>query len=684
VNAVSASTPLIKGRDTRLDIQGLRALAVLLVVLFHAGLPLQGGFVGVDVFFVISGYVITAMLVRELSGTGGINFRRFYERRIRRLIPVLTLVVLVTLAFTFLLGSPFDNQQSVTAQTAIGAMTMTANAVIFFNSGEYFATPLTNNPLLNTWSLSVEEQFYLVFPALLLGLWLLTKRLRRNWNPIRALTFGLVTVALVSFIFNLQMSFEWFSFRLSDPDWFAFYSSPTRAWEFALGGIAYLAVRTPLSRQVSSMLFFAGLAGIIISGFWINELMVFPGLVVVLPVVSTVAVLIGGVAQPLGSGLLTSRRIVGIGDASYSWYLWHWPMIAFAVMLFPDNEFTKIVAGISSLLVALATSKFIENPIRFSSNMGGYKSWTMLFGSVIAVVSVSAILLVGSHNAWWNGELRSMQNQVSKVHLWLTAGCGTPTPMGSRGPECTWNGGASGDPIYLAGDSLAGALSEAVLGAGKKLGRPIIVGTRGGCPFTGNDVFLEGRFDSECTDFVLQSVDWLANQAPGDVILSSSLGYLVLNFVELGVSSDRNPVSEYGAKRDIYVEGLRSTVARLVGAGHRVHVILPPPGFPLTVMDANAWFPSQCKTFGALMNIAGCGASRLEREVIAETYELFQLLSLEVESTGGSVQDPRLWVCDNDTCSTNTGNMWKYLDGSHLSVDFSADLTPELSEILIN
>ncbi len=140
----------VRKHAPRLDIQGLRGLAVLLVVLFHAGLPIPGGFVGVDVFFVISGYVITAMLLRELTGAGRLNFRRFYERRIRRLIPALALVVLVTVGFAFLVGSPFDNQQQVTAQTAIGAIMMTANAVIFVNSGDYFATPPTNNPLLNT------------------------------------------------------------------------------------------------------------------------------------------------------------------------------------------------------------------------------------------------------------------------------------------------------------------------------------------------------------------------------------------------------------------------------------------------------------------------------------------------------------------------------------------------------
>jgi peptidoglycan/LPS O-acetylase OafA/YrhL len=261
----------------RSDIQGLRAVAVIIVVLFHAGLPLPGGFVGVDVFFVISGYVITALLLRKLESANRIGFRLFYEKRIRRLIPALTLVLVTTLAVTFLLGSPFDDQQAVTAQTAIGAITLSANAVIFLNSGGYFATPPTNNPLLNAWSLSVEEQFYLVFPLLLLGLWILAKKLHRKLPPERTLLIGLGLVAGISFLLSVTMSFGLIHLRLSDPDWFAFYSSPTRAWEFAVGGIAYLAIKNGPGKLTSLILFWSGLAGIVVSIFFISEAMVFPG-----------------------------------------------------------------------------------------------------------------------------------------------------------------------------------------------------------------------------------------------------------------------------------------------------------------------------------------------------------------------------------------------------------------------
>ena len=176
------STQAVLGPHRR-DIQGLRAVAVLAVVAFHAGLPLPGGFVGVDVFFVISGFVITAMLQREQAGTGHIRFGRFYIRRFKRLTPALALMISVTLVASALILSPLRPQQDA-AKTGIAAMLLVANFVIAFTTGGYFDTAAELNPLLNTWSLSVEEQFYFIFPALLALGWFLGQRRRLGSAPI--------------------------------------------------------------------------------------------------------------------------------------------------------------------------------------------------------------------------------------------------------------------------------------------------------------------------------------------------------------------------------------------------------------------------------------------------------------------------------------------------------------------
>jgi peptidoglycan/LPS O-acetylase OafA/YrhL len=677
--ASEQDTRELRRHTTRLDIQGLRAVAVIVVVAFHAGLPVPGGFIGVDVFFVISGFVITGMLMRQLASDGRLSFSRFYARRIKRLVPALALVLMVTLGMSFLLGSPFDGQQTTTGKTAIGAILMFANGVVFLQSGGYFATPPTNNPLLNTWSLSVEEQFYLLFPALLVALWWLSRRGRQGLPRDGVLIAGIGVGAVLSFALCLGMSYGAISYRFTDPDWFAFYSSPTRAWEFAVGGLTFLALnrRTrALPRPIGTGLFWLGLSGILVSCLVISEASVFPGWVVLIPVLSTAIVLAAGASRPVGIGSLTNRAMVHVGDASYSWYLWHWPLIAFGVMLFPGISWAPEAAAVLALALSLLTLRFLENRVRFSRRIQGRRVVWLAAGSVALVCLTSLTLIQGSRNAWGNEGIHSMMAQVSASHLWLSDGCNTATPLGERGPECTWNRDSDGAPIYLAGDSMAGALSEALLGAGQQLGRPIVVGTKGACPFIGVEMYLDGRPDTECNAFVSGSIDWLLKQPPSDVVLSSTLGYVVIDGVSFASTPGGRVATDQAPKTAAYLEGLGRTVARLKGAGHRVTVILPPPGFPATVMADEAWYPSQCATYEALADIAGCGASRSEGDVVAETAELFAQVTATVKSNGGQVLDPRAEICQSGTCSTNVGNDWLYLDGSHVSVSMSQRLGP--------
>jgi peptidoglycan/LPS O-acetylase OafA/YrhL len=216
----------------RADIQGLRAVAVILVA-FHAGLPIRGGFIGVDVFLVISGFVIMGVLTRELERTGTIRFRNFYSRRIKRLLPALALMTTVVVAASAFLGSPFGSQQT-TAKTALGATSFSANLVILHEQVGYFTPSAALDPLLHTWTLSVEEQVYLVSPALLLGSWIVGRWLLRASKRGAATMLLLVTTS--SFLLCLLLSFGLMSAPgIGDGERFAFYSSITRIWEFAIG-----------------------------------------------------------------------------------------------------------------------------------------------------------------------------------------------------------------------------------------------------------------------------------------------------------------------------------------------------------------------------------------------------------------------------------------------------------------
>jgi peptidoglycan/LPS O-acetylase OafA/YrhL len=220
--------------DRRRDIQGLRALAVLLVVAYHAGAPLPGGFTGVDVFFAISGFVIARALIRELASTGGLRLGRFYARRVRRLLPALA-VMLIAVALLGTLASPVAGQR-MGGLTGIRASLFAANVYLYHLGTGYFDVSASLDPLLHTWTLAVEEQFYLVFPALLLLGWRLGRRLAA------VLLVGAVSAG--SFYLALEYSQAFGIGGVAHPQRFAFYASPTRAWEFGAGSL--LALGSPL------------------------------------------------------------------------------------------------------------------------------------------------------------------------------------------------------------------------------------------------------------------------------------------------------------------------------------------------------------------------------------------------------------------------------------------------------
>jgi peptidoglycan/LPS O-acetylase OafA/YrhL len=667
---LSAHTP-------RKDIQGLRAIAVIMVVLFHAGLPLPGGFVGVDVFFVISGFVITAMLMRQMERPTGISMGAFYQRRVRRLLPALAVVVGVTAIATALLGAPFNNQQEMTALTGIGAMFAVSNLVIALRSGDYFATPPESNPLLNMWSLSVEEQFYLVFPFVLILLaWLGTRYLGRARRD-RAVVLGVGVLALASFVLCWFMSTGRLSYRFSDPATIAFYSAPTRAWEFAAGALlALVAARLALGPRASRIVQAAGLAGIVLSGFLINGDMVFPGLVVLLPVAATLAALAGGQRQGGMTGqLLTSRPMVWFGDISYSWYLWHWPLIALTILVAPQFGAGPVIAAGVSVVLAWASFRFIENPLRFDSTLTGRRLLGVATLFMLFAVGACLALLVGSRTMWGSADIRSMNAQVSAQHAWIAKGCNTPIPLGSRASECTWNAEAAGPAVYLLGDSQAGMLSEALISSTASQGRPLLMGTKGACPFITTQVFVDGHADEECRAFVEQSLAWLESQPPGSVVLSMWSAYVWLDSVGLAPS---NGTVTYDAalKAEAFESGLDGAVARLRSAGHDVTIVAPIPGFPGPEPEGRFWYPYQCPTIVALIGTSGCGVSRDVEQVTSELAPYRRMFDDVAQRNGAAVIDLTATLCPGGACATNVGNFWRYLDGEHVSVAESERLGP--------
>ena len=372
-----------QGSGYRADVQGLRAVAVLLVLTFHAGLPVVGGFLGVDVFFVISGFVITNMLLREWHKHGRIRLGTFWRRRFFRLTPALALTVFVVFILAALILLPL--QQQMAYQTGLGALFFVANVVIARNTGGYFDAPAERNPLLNTWSLSVEEQFYLLFPLLLVGALILwRKSSRRSWMP----TAMVAVAALLSICSMLWAQ----SPSGADITWLNFYSPITRTWEFAVGSLLATVTfgRRPVGRSLGLVCRLIGGLGLLFAAFAIDSSGPFPSMWTFVPVLATMALLIGGASDSeKRRRLLEMPVLIKLGDWSYSIYLWHWPFIVFAIALGFDAPLWVLLAAAASFIPAILSYRIVETPLRRWTP----QKPTRRIGVALAIVGVPLLLV---------------------------------------------------------------------------------------------------------------------------------------------------------------------------------------------------------------------------------------------------------------------------------------------------
>ncbi len=389
----------------RRDIDGLRAIAVTLVVLFHAGVPfLPGGFVGVDVFFVISGFLISGMLLREVTETNRISLRNFYARRIRRLIPLATLVLVTTVILSSLL-LPASQRQATGADVNSAALFF-SNWHFASASADYWADGVDKSPVLHFWSLSVEEQYYLVWPMLMLIFVRRNRRTRSRMSPKARTAMLVAVVGIGSLALSVMTTAE-------SPAW-AYFGLQTRAWELAAGAAVGLAAVSlgKLPRIVAGILMWVGLVSILASAVLINSSTPYPGSAALLPVLATVMVIAGGcgLATKHQPRLLTAGFSQYVGRISYSWYLWHWPALIFVAVAVGASEtesqagspvggVPKLIVGatvLGSFLIAALTSRLIEQPMRRSAFLSARPRRSLIFGAVAiaSVVAVSAVFLM--------------------------------------------------------------------------------------------------------------------------------------------------------------------------------------------------------------------------------------------------------------------------------------------------
>lgn len=662
----------------RLDIQGLRAIAVLFVVVFHAGFYFPGGFVGVDVFFVISGFVITAMLRREWLRSGRIDLRNFYVKRIKRLMPALALVVVVTLVASAAVLSPLGTQQQA-AQTALGAVFLASNVAIARTTGGYFDAPAESNPLLNLWSLSVEEQFYLVFPILLAGAWVIGRRFNQKWTPTVWLTvFGLLSFVVAMFGAYGAMPPATNALGLVVEMLTGFYSPVTRAWEFAVGALlALYAYRwRELPRSGATALGVTGIAMLLASAWLITGATRFPGLWTLLPVLGTALLLVAGTrSDAITSRALSSRAMTAIGDWSYSIYLWHWPMIVIARVLTDGNPVAIATAALLSFIPAYISYRWVEEPIR-SMPMPTLRSVAGLIAiTLLPPVLIAVGILYASGEGYWSDKVRMYQAATVQLHAGAVRGCHTYDPLSeSTAEKCEWDAASPGAPIYVIGDSHADHFSEAIIGAGEQLGRPVVISSTPNCPPVRG--YLERPasnpvLNTGCQEDMKETLDYLGTSATGTVVMASGATYWTNNTVRYGLTS-ADASFDARTKLRLYEESLAATVRELQTAGHDVLIV---QAVPLRTGEFS-WDPTTCSQLDLAQTPSACGVAPTLDEANANVNEARAVIDRVGASTDASVVDPGPAMCPDGLCSIEGDGFVRLMDSVHISVAQSRALTP--------
>jgi peptidoglycan/LPS O-acetylase OafA/YrhL len=491
-------------------IDGLRAIAILSVVLFHAGIPgLAGGYVGVDVFFVISGFLITRLLVSEVIQTGTIDILNFYAGRVRRLLPALALVLLVTIAAGAIVLSPIGEQQDLAA-SALATVTFLSNVFFWRTQTGYFAGPADQLPLLHTWTLAVEEQFYIFWPVAILAATVLARRLGTS-----------LWMLLVPFVLAGGLSSFLLSWLITPTrETMAFYLTPFRAWELGIGGLlsiywTYQGVN-PAAHLVGSALGFLGLAAILAASVLFDLNTVFPGIAAGLPAVGAGSVILGvmlATESPVAR-LLSATPLVFVGKLSYSWYLWHWPLLATARAwsLGGHSLWRDLGLVLVGLVLSAATYCFVEQPVREKKPWPfALRGQAIAAGLLILLLGgvLSSALWISANAASHHDEfLAALKEAKSKTTPILPKCTNFQHPFGSLAPmeECII-GNAGHKLLVLWGDSHAYHLIPALVQQTTLRGMRLLPRTMGGCkPYilSPNDVKESGinrLYEADCVRF---------------------------------------------------------------------------------------------------------------------------------------------------------------------------------------
>lgn len=650
----------------RPEIDGLRTVAVLSVIFYHANFnlfgqnPIKGGFLGVDIFFVISGYLITSILLTGLE-TKDLTLMNFYERRARRILPILLFVITtsIPLSWFFLLPSEFQQYSWQTLSSIFSVSNF-----YFWTEDSYWAAESILKPLLHTWSLGVEEQFYLFMPLLLLFI------IKQNLRQIRYLFY---TLAIVSLIASHYMSSEYAQS--------SFYLLPFRAWELLIGA----SIATLRDRKLSNLKFpffpSLGLAVVLACFFFFDENTLHPSFYTLIPTLGVgLVILFANPKDPI-TNFLQNRVVVAIGLISYGLYLWHFPVFSYLTHAGVFQNFgTKIGAIGLVFLLSISTYFLIEKPFRLFSLINSKVFWSIL---IVWVLVLSSFAYVGTKDGFSFRFPKILHNLPSEPerfnnHTWFNS------------ESSSFKG-----RIILVGDSHMRSIAPNFKNWAKKNGFDYAQSTLGGCMFILNMNRVKKRDlqKSGCnTSFQNERLKFILESPPSIVFIGGRLQIITEEKMfdnqegdneggyDYFLQNDQNSLDTIEKRRQAIKENLQKTVHNIISAGHTVVLIYPVPevGFHVPKRIMRGLKSSISNT------LPEQPLSTLHSVYINRTKNSFSILDSIVNDQTHRIYPSDIFCDVNlpDRCIVNTPNASLYLDEDHLSFEGGELILRKVEEVI--